>query len=123
MDEVLPGRVYVHPQYDAATNQYDFALVFLPRPTAAKVEYVRLNADPEYPSQADVLTALGWGDTTVEDGYVLSDVLRGVDVDYIPNGVCDASTDGKDAYQALIKDNMLCASKAGRDGCQGDSGE
>eukprot|EP00804_Cyclotella_cryptica_P010220 CCRYP_016702-RB/>CCRYP_016702-RB protein AED:0.02 eAED:0.02 QI:769/1/1/1/1/1/2/859/152 len=65
---------------------------------------------------------MGWGDTTVEDGYDLSDVLLGVDLDYIPNDVCDASSDGIDTYQGLVKDSMICASKSGRDGCQGDSG-
>lgn len=123
VDKLPPGRVYVHPEYNAATNEYDFAIVFLPRPTTANVEYVRLNSDMENPSTVDVLTALGWGDTTVEEGYDLSNELMGVDVDYIQNDVCDASSDGKDTYQDLVKDNMLCASKSGRDGCQGDSGE
>jgi trypsin len=121
VDVVKARRIYVHPQYDSNINSNDFALIILERPTVAGVQYVRLNDD--HLLEMNTLTALGWGDTTPEDGYDFSNVLREVQVDYVENGVCDASTDGVDSYEGMIFEEMICASAAEKDGCQGDSGK
>lgn len=123
IEEIPARRVYAHPEYNSFSNAMDFALVFLQQPATANVAYVRLNTDMAAPSPGDTLTALGWGDTTPEDGYDFSNTLLEVDVNYIENDVCDASTDGVDKYKNMIFDDMMCASGPGKDGCQGDSGE
>lgn len=123
VEEIPAGRVYTHPDYNSMDNNNDFALVFLPRPAVSNVEYVRLNTDGQVPLAGDTLTAIGWGDISVESSYDPSNILMEVDVDYIENDVCDASADSKESYQGMILDGMLCASSPGKDGCQGDSGE
>jgi trypsin len=115
-------RVYTHPEYNALTNNYDFALIFLDTPTTSNVKYARLNDDAQVPSTADTLTAIGWGDTSAGEGYDYSNILMEVDVDYMENEDCDASSDSQDSYKGMIFDAMLCASRPGKDGCQGDSG-
>lgn len=80
------------------------------------------------PTNGDVLTAIGWGDTNTDDMlFAPSEELREVDVDYIPNGECEESEgcigDWCESYNGLIFGAMLCASSPGKDGCQGDSGE
>lgn len=122
VEELSVVRTYTHPEYSVITNNHDFALVFLKQPSKSK-DFARLNPDVQYPSTGDTLTALGWGDTTAEDGYDPSNELLEVDVDYIENDACDASKDSSDSYNGMIFDAMLCASSPGKDGCQGDSGE
>lgn len=122
VEECSIVRTYTHPEYNVITNEHDFALVFLKEPSKSK-DFARINSDMQYPSTGNTLTALGWGDTTAEDGYDFSNELLEVDVDYIENDVCDASKDSSSSYNGMIFDAMLCASSPGKDGCQGDSGE
>lgn len=123
IEKISVQRVYSHPDYSSITNNYDMALVFLKESATSNVNYARLNSDIKIPTKEDTLTALGWGDTTAEDGYDFSNVLLEVNVDYMENDECDASKDSNnDSYEGMIKDTMLCASSPGKDGCQGDSG-
>ena len=123
IEKIPVQRVYAHPEYNSMTNNYDIALVFLKESATSNVKYARLNSDIQVPNAGETLTALGWGDTTAEDGYDPSNVLLEVDVDYIENDECEASKDSNnDSYEGKIKDTMLCAGSPGKDGCQGDSG-
>jgi trypsin len=123
VEKIGVTRVYTHPEYNAQTNNNDFALVFMDAPAVSNVNYVRVNDDAQVPSTTDTLTAIGWGDTSAGEGYDYSNTLMEVDVDYMENDECDASSDSKDSYNGMIYDAMLCASRPGKDGCQGDSGK
>eukprot|EP01082_Thalassiosira_pseudonana_P003005 g3497.t1 g3497 contig12:2188440-2189856(-) len=126
-DIVSIQKLYVHPRYNENSSENDYAVIFLKRPTTSNVPFVRLNREEMMPTNGDVLTAIGWGDTNTDDMlFAPSEELREVDVDYIPNGECEESEgcigDWCESYNGLIFGAMLCASSPGKDGCQGDSG-
>lgn len=121
--------VFQHPWYsftdDNMDINYDFLLVKLNQ-TVHGYRPVELNRDMELPRRlGDSLTVLGWGATDVE-GTEMSDYLRKVDLEYIPNDVCESSGTWIDdqyySYHGFIEENMLCAWGQEKDACLGDSG-
>ncbi len=119
--EVIPVRdMLPHPEYNAATTDHDFMLIFLEgTPTAEYIITVKLNSDPPVPCLGQDMTMMGWGTT---DTATESDILMNVDVGYIPNEECEtAEADGL-TYNGQITDSMMCAMANGKDSCQGDSG-
>lgn len=108
-----PEQVITHPNYDANSSDYDFALVRISgnasfRPTALNKTEIEPNT---------MSTVVGWGYLR-ENGYKVSDQLQKVDVPVVSKADCDA------AYPSRISDRMLCAGlkAGGKDSCQGDSG-
>jgi len=93
--EVIPVReVLPHPEYNTATTDHDFMLIFLEgTPTAENVITVKLSSDPKVPSLGQDMTVMGcWGTT---DTATESDILMNVDVGYIPNEECEAAKGGE----------------------------
>ena len=118
----------IHPKYDEQIPDNDFMLVFLERPTTANVELVNLNAASSVPSDGKPVTVMGWGDTDKSDDVqTLSWVLKHVEVNVVPNDVCEKSKGisggSPQSYAGVITKNMLCARDRDQDACQGDSGE
>lgn len=115
-------REIVHPDWDAYTDEYDFALVLLSRPVRSNSDaeeeeavVVALNpGDSSLPENGDVVRTMGWGDTTLDDETkVVSDVLMEVDVQVISNEECSAvqGTDGMytNNYAEYIFPSMICS--------------
>ncbi|KAL7481793.1 hypothetical protein ACHAW6_007465 [Cyclotella cf. meneghiniana] len=134
-EEIPMEREIVHPDWDAYTDEYDFALVLLSRPVRSNSDaeeeeavVVALNpGDSSLPENGDVVRTMGWGDTTLDDETkVVSDVLMEVDVQVISNEECSAvqGTDGMytNNYAEYIFPSMICTLTPGSDACQGDSG-
>jgi trypsin len=127
-EEIAIDYELPHPDYDDATTDNDFNLVFLSRAVSAEyLNLVTLNTDAEAPSVGDSVYVMGWGDTAKEDDIqMISDVLMGVEVKMISNDECDSSKGfigGYDeTYQNQITSNMMCAKDSNKDSCQGDSG-
>ena len=120
--EVIPVReVLPHPEYNTATTDHDFMLIFLEgTPTAENVITVKLSSDPKVPSLGQDMTVMGcWGTT---DTATESDILMNVDVGYIPNEECEAAEGGGETYNGKITGSMMCAMANGKDSCQGGSG-
>jgi len=125
----------VHPMYTRVLGRapnYDFALLYLERPvdtTAYDIQFLYLNQDKNVPMPGTNLTVLGHGFTTV-DKYSLSQKLKELDKYAISNEECAntaIATDGWDAYEDLLTDQMLCAEDSPddeieEDSCSGDSG-
>mmetsp|Transcript_4522 Transcript_4522/g.8079 ORF Transcript_4522/g.8079 Transcript_4522/m.8079 type:complete len:348 (+) Transcript_4522:939-1982(+) len=66
---------------------------------------------------------MGWGGTAYGgDEPSFPDDLQEVDLEVISNDECDNFKIGRDSYEGLIYDNMLCTYTEGKDACQGDSG-
>lgn len=103
-----------HPLYDAATFNYDYALVKFP--SEAKDPYlVQLWQTPELPNE---MTIMGWG-------------VTGFESETQPDRLLEANVSRFDAKECAtnyapekITENMFCAANSdeGRDACQGDSG-
>jgi len=135
-----------HPVFSLSDVKFDishdFMLVKLAGAPLDKTKYppVEINRDPTVPrapassaasaQAADDLSVVGWG-TTDTAGTILSDVLKEVELKYVPNNVCEQSegnlTDNNGnltyaSFQGFIEPNMMCAFKANEDACLGDSG-
>lgn len=132
VDLKAPGRIkfnikksYIHPQYNAGTQNYDFALLELNE--ALDLEANGLTAismvTPEMAAAGAtddgvMATVLGWG--TMRENGSATPILRMVDVPVVSNERANAKT----SYNGSIKESMLAAGydEGLKDSCQGDSG-
>lgn len=115
-------RIIAHPQYNANTTDYDYALIELNGDSTFRtIELNRIEIDiPNLTSQNPYMVwTSGWG-TTTEGSYSLPKILNKVEVPLVSTAECNASS----AYNNAITDRMICAgyAKGGKDSCQGDSG-
>ncbi|XP_060897827.1 trypsin-3-like [Labrus mixtus] len=106
-----------HNQYNPWTFDNDIMLLKLERPAVinAMVEPVSLlDSNSQSLDYRARCTVSGWGVTWL-NSYMLSPVLRSVDVDIFPS--CSR-------YYFRTTQNMVCAGSVsgGKDSCQGDSG-
>ncbi len=116
-----------HPNYKSSTDENDFALLYLNRPTTANVKLVKLNKQANFPPVGATAYTMGWGDTDAgDDKMSLPDDLRVVGLQVISNNECrnaEGSVGGySDSYEDYIFDEMLCTFTDNKDACQGDSG-
>lgn len=103
-----------HPSYDTSTTDFDYLVMKLDLPV--DIQPARLNEDTSIPTEAGVLTVIGYGATA--EGGVGSSTLQEVAVEYIPTEKCNIDYGGK-----IHGATMLCAGVGGgKDSCQGDSG-
>jgi trypsin len=100
-----------HPQYNADTFDYDYALIKLDREQPDPY-LVSLRKTPGIPLN---MTIMGWGQTS-EDGDQANELME-ADVRKFDTTQCRTNYDPEP-----ITDNMFCASEDGIDACQGDSG-
>ncbi|WP_275466658.1 serine protease [Streptomyces noursei] len=116
---VRVARVLRHPKYDAATIDYDVAVLVLASPLrfGDGVRAVPLVPAGSEPSAGTPATVTGWGAT--RDGGALPERLRRVDVPKLSDAYC------KGAYgPSSITPRMTCYGyqEGRKDACQGDSG-
>lgn len=120
-----------HPYYNSYSTDNDFMLYFLEPHEGNLFDedpvIVRLNSDPSVPTDDQIVTVMGWGDTTASAySSTTSDVLMNVELKVVPNDICEQSTGYADgqymSYYGKISGNMLCAKGTNQDSCQGDSG-
>jgi trypsin len=105
---------FPHPDFVDGVFLNDIMLVKLTDPALSPV--VTLNFNPAVPVVNEVVTVIGYGDTT--DGGDSSSVLLMVDINVYTDQFC------YDYYGDTDPDTMICAGTlaGGRDSCQGDSG-
>jgi trypsin len=138
--ESIPIKMEIpHSEYNDANADNDFMLLLLEWPTTLDLPFVKLNADAASPRVGESVTAMGWGDMTIDYVTVITpDVLMSVDIHVISNEACANSSGlvvwqeyvngavltlaGNESYTGNITDNMLCAADIAQDSCQGDSG-
>ncbi len=116
-----------HPDYDDATTDNDFMLLFLKDSVTVDVKMVQVNPDASVPEVGDPVTVVGWGDTDIsEEEMEMATHLQEVEVNAVSNEECNASDGPHGTYEEAggITENMLCAREegGGEDSCQGDSG-
>lgn len=110
--------IIIHPGYDQATHDYDYALVGLS--DESRFPPVILNTSeidiPDNEADEPMAIIAGWGATT--QGGALSQNLLRANVPLVSKPRCN------DVYPGKISDRMLCAGfeRGGTDTCQGDSG-
>eukprot|EP00581_Thalassiosira_minuscula_P010107 CAMPEP_0183706874 /NCGR_PEP_ID=MMETSP0737-20130205/3594_1 /TAXON_ID=385413 /ORGANISM="Thalassiosira miniscula, Strain CCMP1093" /LENGTH=401 /DNA_ID=CAMNT_0025934403 /DNA_START=26 /DNA_END=1231 /DNA_ORIENTATION=- len=121
----------IHPNYNVQKAnvewKYDFALMYLARPTMSDAKVVELNRNPNVPKPGSLVVVMGWGDTaadlTVREP---ADWLQTANLRVVSNEQCGSITGTYGSYsvsyKGYIQDNMMCAKSRNRDSCQGDSG-
>ncbi|KAL7470217.1 hypothetical protein ACHAXS_010459 [Conticribra weissflogii] len=131
--DVIPvdlEKSVLHPywkQWYTLENEYDFALLYLTRPTTANAKFVKLNGDASIPENGINAHAIGWGDTNIFlDEITLPEALHEVELSVISNDECRTSGIVVEgilySYLFSISDSMLCTFSEDKDACQGDSG-
>jgi secreted trypsin-like serine protease len=118
---VRASRIVVHPQYSWRTKDFDIALIEVKSAlTGASIAPL---TNPTALGAGTKLWVSGWGSTD-KYGTAQTDVLQGVELDYITTTTCN----GVLSYSGAVTDNMFCAGVRGpggggdRDSCEGDSG-
>ena len=114
--------IFVHPSYDATTQDYDVALLLLQRAPRTPVT-VPITTDAALAEPGDLAKVAGWGDRgDGGDGDFLGSLaLMEVTVPFVDVEDCNAP----ESYNGAITERMLCAgdyAAGGIDSCQGDSG-
>ena len=117
--EFFPMKYQIrHPDYNAATFDYDFGIIVFSLPSTvsqmyfhSNVTFVTLNSNDEVPSVGETVTSMGWGRTIFTDPNSYSDVLKDVSLHALSNKKCKE-----------ITDSMLCAGAKNEGTCEGDRG-
>ena len=109
------SRIFIHPNYDAASYDNDIALLKVSSNFALNTR-VATTSIGGLPGSGSALTVIGWG--TTREGGGGANTLRKVNVTLQSAPSCSA------AYPGQITSSMFCAGEAGggKDSCQGDSG-
>ncbi|XP_071067594.1 tryptase-like, partial [Dasypus novemcinctus] len=127
-DRLLPvGRVLPHPGYCSAQEGADIALLGLRSPVnlSGRVQPLRLPPAAQAFPAGTPCWLTSWGDVGDDEPLPPPYPLRQVKVPVVDNGDCDAQyhsdTSTGDSVR-IVRDDMMCAGRAGRDSCPGDSG-
>ncbi len=117
---IAPKRIIRHPQYNASTTDYDFALIELSQNSSyTPVEVNNLEiVISDNPGQQIMSTTAGWGETNQVGVLGAATRLQRVEVPLATTTLC------LQGYPNQITDRMICAGyTAGKkDACFGDSG-
>ncbi|XP_058142704.1 tryptase alpha/beta-1-like [Dasypus novemcinctus] len=123
-DRLLPvGRVLPHPGYYLAQEGADIALLGLRSPVnlSSRVQPLRLPPAAQAFPAGTPCWVTGWGDVSDDEPLPPPYPLRQVKVPVVDNGDCDAQyhsdTSTGDSVR-IVRDDMMCAGRAGRDSCQ-----
>jgi trypsin len=106
----------IHPNYTTPIN-YDINDIMLVKLSkSSKAPLVTLNFDAKIPAVKDIVTGIGYGDTT--RGGFPSPILMQVKLDAYKDQAC------ADEYIDYVPETLVCAGTfaGGKDTCQGDSG-
>jgi trypsin len=114
-----------YPFYDNVTNDGDFLLLLLDKPSMFTP--IKVNADPDVPIRDAMLTVIGWGKQETGDSSVTPEEAT---VETRSNYWCNLAYQGANLVLDVlglphyeITENALCAEGGSTyDSCQGDSG-
>ena len=109
--------IFLHPDWDRGTLNFDAALLELAAPVQSGVS-AAVHGQGDTLTTGESLRVSGWG--AISEGGPTSTILMRADVPYVQNATCNSP----DSYKGRVTDVMMCAGfrDGGRDACQGDSG-
>jgi secreted trypsin-like serine protease len=112
-------KIWVHPQFSAATSGYDVSVLTLDRKLKYRALPLASSADGDLYRPGTQSTVLGWGLT--EEGGDPSDTLKRATVPLTTDAYCANAYPQPNGFDSTA---MVCAGfpKGGVDTCQGDSG-
>ncbi|MEM1047776.1 MAG: serine protease [Pseudomonadota bacterium] len=117
LEEYRLDGIWIHPKYDGATLDYDFAIVKVNRPLFDKEIQLVTRADNHFIRVGNAATITGWG---VDASGTIQQILQKVDVKIVSRTDCNDA----DSYNGAVTSRMICLGLevGGKDSCQGDSG-
>ena len=107
----------IHPDYDFLNQHNDIMLLKL-NESVLGYDLIEMNDDPAVPMDDDMLNYTGWGIT--EDSEEFSNVLRTVEVFYVPSNSCSDSLTS--AGFEPVSESDLCTFRFFAGPCDGDNG-
>lgn len=107
--------VWIHPFYDEATLDFDFAV--LKSRTHFFDPAIKLidATENQLLGVGDSATITGWG---VNENGDIQQILQKAEVNVVSRIECNS----EDAYDGMVSGRMICLASPGKDACQGDSG-
>jgi secreted trypsin-like serine protease len=125
-ENITADRVERHESYDAATTQFDIALVHLSRPSAQTPIRVISPAERDRWAPGKPATVIGWGGIVYPGigGVTTSDDLREATVPMVSDADCSTSYNTTGLTGEFFPQTMVCAGEVYglKDSCSGDSG-
>lgn len=117
LEEYELDGVWVHPAYDGATLDYDFALIKVRRPFFDREIAVVNRAENQLIDVGTAATITGWG---VDASGNIQKILKKADVNVVSRADCNDAN----SYNGAVTSRMICLGlpQGGKDTCQGDSG-
>jgi secreted trypsin-like serine protease len=119
-EKISVKKIFIHPQYDPDTTDFDVALLHLAQPSKQKTIGIIPSGDPHHlAAPKKMATIIGWGKTEKLD---ISRKLLEANVPIIADGKAQVAFENTDLD---FTDNMFAAGFLGTgrvDACQGDSG-
>jgi secreted trypsin-like serine protease len=125
-ENITADRVERHQSYDAATTQFDIALVHLSRPSAQAPIRVISPGERDRWAPGRTATVIGWGGIVYPGigGVTTSDDLREATVPMVSDADCASSYNTTGLTGQFFPQTMVCAGEVYgiKDSCSGDSG-
>ncbi len=117
LEEYKLDGIWIHPKYDGASLDYDFAIIRVNRPLFDKEIQIVSRADNHFIKAGNVATITGWG---VDASGTIQQILQKVNVKIVSRNDCNDA----DSYDGAVTSRMICLGLevGGKDSCQGDSG-
>jgi transmembrane serine protease 11D len=114
-ERIKARAIYVHPQWNASTNDFDVAIISLAQPSTLGRPVALTSDNVSVGTRAWVT---GWG--SIREGGDGTPDLLGAQLPVVDTETCNQP----DSYGGAISAQMICAGlrDGGVDSCQGDSG-
>ena len=111
-------KIFIHPNYNKANNEYDVALIRLEKESLVKPVEIDQTGISTFYNKEQKLFVAGLGKLQYDDkNGDLPDRLRHVELSYVPGQDC-LSTFNETSYHFNPR-SMMCARDEGKDACQG----
>jgi secreted trypsin-like serine protease len=117
LEEYELDGIWIHPNYDGGSLDYDFAIIKVKNPFFDPEIAVVDRDDNQHIAVGTTATITGWG---VDASGQIQQILKKADVQVISRADCNDA----DSYNGTVTSRMICLGleKGGKDTCQGDSG-
>lgn len=112
-------KIYIHPDYNKETNEYDVALVRLDQESKIKPVDIDRTGISTFYNKKQSLFAVGLGYLNESNDDTPSQ-LHHVEVSNIPGHQCLSLFNGTEYQNQLNLTVMICAGSKGKDACKGE---
>ncbi|KAK8386544.1 hypothetical protein O3P69_010878 [Scylla paramamosain] len=120
------SAVVIHPRFNGSNLHNDYALLYLQTPAelSRNVDVICLDNNPTILAPHHNCLVTGWGKDRFGKKGVFQNVLKKIDLPYVPHGECQTAlrTTRLGGFFKLDKSFLCAGGEAGKDSCSGDGG-